>query len=98
MTYELAKELKDAGFQQWGANRAVDGTKITVSSPEYTADYYVPSLEELIEGCSSFSTLEHLTDEEDITGWRAHAGYGDYYHGLTPSEAVAKLWINLHKK
>jgi len=53
MKYELAKQLKDAGFPQYGKNRDVDGSLVTIdSSIGQIHDFvYIPTFEELIEAC-----------------------------------------------
>lgn len=90
MDYELAKELKDAGFRQdlerkpiWV--RDLDGTMLTL-----------PTLSELIEACrGSFFRLTYAD------GWEASSDSGGkwtYVGGLTPEEAVAYLWLALNKK
>ena len=96
MNYELALELQDAG---WGRGKD---------------DYCPPSLgcceitlEELIEECGEgFETLSRDTStsttcwvvntfgeidapEETVLGW---------FEGKTPTEAVARLWLELNKK
>lgn len=104
MNYELAKQLKDAGFQQKGSNgfpgiMNIDGDQ----------ELYYPSLEELIEACGDkFDRLERWDDTE----WRVYmteeafansdnecsvvecCGYDT---GLTPEQAVARLWLNLNE-
>lgn len=94
MTYELAKELKDAGFrldysdQEWHTYR-----------PTF------PTLSELIEACGDrFGAMdvirfagqptiyvagEYITRDGDIDSPRGE--------GQTPSEAVARLWLAIHK-
>lgn len=97
MNYELAKELKDAGFPQgmgdylyapdvkeWGANDMAQS----------------PTLSELIEACGPDN---EFTLWKQPSGWQAINGhYGDDAtaegSGSTPEEAVAWLWLALNKK
>jgi hypothetical protein len=94
MTYELCKQLKDAGFPQ----EVVRGEMLgRMRIPDMNA--YSPTLEELIEACGNDFTglsngkewravkLNAFTGPEDIEGL-----------GSTPSEAVANLWLKLQEK
>lgn len=103
MNYELAKQLKDAGFSQKGAGRVassntpfVKGNKI-----DYVDEhFYIPTLSELIEACGDrFLELALL----DNGKWYAAGGEGRVYHHemnnfSTPEIAVANLWLELNKK
>lgn len=96
MTYELAKQLKDAGFPQgeWTHQRKVEGMNGYES-------YFVPTLSELIEACGDeFMHLERNTDSDtDEIYWVAYAVTPEKGSlGSTPEEAVAKLWLELNKK
>lgn len=101
MNYELAKQLEAAGFKQYGDNRAVDGAKIMIGHPDYTAEYYVPTLEELVEECGDgFVSVvgrnrKHwLASLSSVDGTTLiQIGFGD-----SPTEAVAKLWLALNKQ
>lgn len=97
MDYPLAKELKEAGFpqQEFSLSQPFFG-----EWPHDTAPYqwpYNPTLEELIEACTGRLTCFSL--EEHSNDWRA--GYlkprAEYYSGKTPTEAVARLWLAVHK-
>lgn len=106
INYELAKQLKDAGFPQ-------------VKEPTYGQGYwysenggegvYIPTLSELIGACGDW--FFRLTQIEDGKSWVAGGVTPGYkwknsdrqpitYLGLgpTPEEAVAKLWLELQKK
>lgn len=113
MNYELAKQLKDAGFPQDGEGENIfNETWDEPNTEKYheRPSAYLPSLSELIEVCgvsfesltkTSFSACQDnslvLSVEEpnvaylatsiaeEVKGW-----------GLTPEEAVAKLWLELH--
>ena len=85
MTYELAKELMDAGFPQKSMN---------VGSPaEYTPEgAYIPTLSELIEACGELDFhLQHFVGAD----WGAWGGL-KVGHGPNPEEAAARLWLALH--
>lgn len=89
MNYELAKQLKDAGFP-WPTDKE-----------KYDICCWEPTLSELIEACGN--NFELLTSRSVGIKWRADSwpwgtlkknveGKGD-----TPEEAVARLWIELRK-
>lgn len=89
MNYELAKELKDAGFPQGDTGR-----KVGLRSDEAI----VPTLEELIEKCGDkFYSLVFAIDND----WRAFSETDQWNtvataDGKTPTEAVARLWLALN--
>jgi hypothetical protein len=93
MDYELAKQLKDAGFPQ----TRNDASIISPTNDELVETLMYPTLEELIEACGEqFKRLEQQhTAKYD---WWATA----YSHGAivcggkTPEEAVGRLWLALH--
>ena len=88
MNYELAKQLKDAGFPD-------KYTKDCKCLP-------VLSLSNLIEACGeNFAGLGRNKFKKEIR-WLASQNIdkfgnwlGLYGHGSTPEEAVAKLWLAL---
>lgn len=113
MDYELAKQLKDAGFPQNGAGKYRTEKMQSVydngigNNPRYSArtydeKLYIPTLEELIEACGDklFALFR-----KGPTVWVADGGewiggyFGNEYciQGKTPSEAVARLWLALNK-
>jgi len=92
MNYELAKQLKDVGYPQEAAKGSfLSGTWF---EREKT---YIPTLEELIDACG----LKTFRLESWKEGWKA----GDYTSrsmkkyalGKTPTEAVARLWLEINK-
>lgn len=109
ISYELAKELKDAGF---AADRDVLGTQTGVGGGhtwlygpkgvESDDMAYVPTLSELIAACGE--DFELLTIQPVGEKWRADSWpFGGKKmnvegKGQTPEEAVAKLWLAVHKK
>lgn len=99
MEYELAKELKDAGFpvKEYGYG------------PDVWKDGFVsPTLSELIEACGSdFDSLKrYLNPNDDKWYWVAFAyqNRNQYeikptpmYSCSSPEEAVARLYLQLKK-
>lgn len=100
MNYELALQLKEAGFKQiWirhdyytdegmifraGTSRPLIGTEVSI-----------PTLSELIDACGD--------KFGDITKRSDHWTAGNYHcdeeeMGSFPEEAVARLWLKLNKK
>jgi hypothetical protein len=105
MTYELAKQLKNAGFPKENFQTCEGGEKCNLGiEPHY---FDAPTLPELIEACGdrleelSKTTHKGKSDQK----WGAYAyqceqceytkSYSGY--GSTPEEAVAKLWLALNK-
>lgn len=89
MTYELAKELKDAGFPQ--------------NMPQMDGWPCKPTLSELIEECGKAmygmyraDVLWHATGGKDVDDDRFMITFEE--DGSTPEEAVARLWLALNKK
>jgi len=95
MTYELAKELKDAGFpMEYELDNFSDFDK-------YKAWIDI-DLSELIEACGDkFDALGKCKDDgvsRIVDGWIAVDEDNKRRWGKTPEEAVAKLWLALNKK
>lgn len=96
MNYELARQLKDAGFPQ-KFHAIVDESTYRMK-PDYT-----PTLSELIEACGDdFEVLKR-----NPNGWYyAGSGLTDFPNGNrleagnwpTPEIAVAKLWLAINTK
>ncbi len=112
MNYDLALNLKNAGFPQ--ANPSYEGKDSWVDPENVHCNniisdaIYCPTLEELIEACGKhFLHLENRSGHERMEyAWRAMARYTptkDYVFdwilgaGETPSIAVANLWLELNK-
>lgn len=98
MEYKLAKELKDAGFPQDSGNPQVHTAlcgNFDNPDPECRSENrgVAPTLEELIEACGDgFKALE----KDSVAPWYA-LGITVRGKGLTPTEAVANLWLALNK-
>ena len=101
MNYELAKELKDAGFLQHTHDCAMyldeEGVSEVRRGKTSVQDAaYIPTLSELIEACGEdFGFLEKFNDEQN---WSAGDSRKLMDFGKTPAEAVARLWLALNKK
>jgi len=101
MNYELAKQLKEAGFPQiYGNFQTKDGCVYERASKNRA---HVPTLSELIDACGEDldSLNRHNGDcecEEDDCEyqWDALNRTLEYAPGKTPEEAVAKLWLKLN--
>lgn len=96
MTYELAKELKEAGFKyDWCTDMAATPPTDCPSTCEQMGCY--PTLSELIEACGE--QFRYLIRDGEKS-WRAWGiqGYELKHNYLTPEEAVARLWLALNKK
>ena len=110
MTYELAKQLKDAGFKQdyilgqWACEHGLD--KLMENSCNCYGEmlFYAPSLSELIEACGD--CLSHIKKWGGYWWAVSHCGHPEHEfggnnleeQGVTPEESVAKLWLELNKK
>ena len=112
MNYELAKELKDAGFpfkapfkeQEDLYFRGVKNAIVVIEN----CVFGWPTLSELIEACGNrFASLKLGTkriDETKISNWwYAYSGTdidanGFEADGSTPEEAVSRLWLVLNKE
>lgn len=82
MTYELAIELKDAGFP-----KLTDGG--------ITPPALFPTLSELIEACKP---VRLLLSEEKEGEWFVFGNTSVKSTGKTPEEAVARLWLAINNK
>jgi len=101
MNYELAKELKDAGFPQDG-HFGIDAVGTVGCIGDHPAKLPLivkaPTLSELIEACGERSfILNAARTRGHRNSWYAEAG-GVEAIGPTPEEAVARLWLALNKK
>jgi len=105
LEYDICKKLKKAGFPQnkWAGITVFDGVGNT---QEHGA--YCPTLEQLIEACQTTIEGKYKRDFKLVL-----AGQTSYWSmvttnenknlipvktGSTPSEAVANLYLSLHKK
>ena len=106
MTYQLAKQLKDAGFKQSGNGYILEPANRLINEQEAAKEQcYAPTLSELIEACGdNFYDLVHRVSKvSKKMEWVASVSYGmekppELGWGATPEEAVAKLWFALNDK
>ena len=103
MTYELAKELKEAGFPQTGEHLDYDRCPYMIYPNDIDDGVskngcYVPLLEELIEACGyNFGALIYRFQDQNI-GWIYECIKGNIKtQGVTPEEAVVNLWLKLNE-
>lgn len=103
MNYELAKELKDAGFPQYERDTEREGYFV---KDENDNDAYAPTLEELIEACVDGEHEVRLiwsfkekwcASQEGLTFPNGKFEMGvEIFDCPTPEEAVANLYLALH--
>lgn len=102
MNYELAKQLKEAGFPQpnpleegkhFAYGPTIDGGATGLSTSDM-APFYCPTLEELIDACGEFDLKIR---KESTEARKLHTGLLKI-KGAIPVEAVANLWLALNKK
>jgi hypothetical protein len=95
MNYELAKQLKDAGFPQGDYQSRVRLRQAFVNwESEHnpiTEWFAMPPLSELIEACDTLIDLYGHGSQ-----WGAETPKGLVVEGTTPEEAVARLWLALN--
>ena len=105
MNYELAKQLKDAGFPQggqwekWLCNCAISKTRQYSKVHDWNTEHcppkeaiYVPTLEELIEACGVGTQLHYHSARSTAMSSQVIG----MFHERTPTEAVARLWLALN--
>ncbi len=102
MEYDLAVQLKDAGFPQRGRGDFVNDRR---SSPSGNDGYfgrrvYAPTLSELIEACGEDLAIIIVANHEcsalEQYDWDKDCGFGQKGLGTTPQAAVARLWLALY--
>lgn len=108
MNYELAKQLKEAGFPQnhgkMGEYPMYVAPVDEPGKPTLSRDICrVPTLEELILEVYKYCHEVRLECVKDNPGiWAACTSWGDleddWQRGNSPTEALAKLWLTLHTK
>lgn len=95
MNYELAKELKDAGFPFKNYGTGFDSKGNLESRP-------IVELSELIEACGEFGFESLISSfggewKKYFIAKSAPKTGSKQGTGKTPEEAVAKLWLELNK-
>lgn len=101
MNYELAKQLKDAGFPIIEkADKAPQPREYQIKNLGEVV--CIPTLSELIEAVERKIPFTYFGLEKHSNDWRAGTlktgGMNEMTSGSTPEEAVAKLWLELNKK
>jgi hypothetical protein len=103
MDYFLAKELKDAGFPQNGKNYE---THTDINDSALVERIVNPTLSELIAACPTRMGAATFVLGAANEGQAWVACYFDFgtnrgaelnETGKTPDEAVARLWLTLHR-
>lgn len=104
MTYELAKQLKDAGLEQegFGKRRHDPECKLRRGLTDLCTAY-VPTLSELISACWKDSHNFRLDYVQVTAKWAACTNWGNGYEdngcdGNSPEEATARLWLLIHNE
>jgi hypothetical protein len=107
ISYELAKQLKDAGFPQTGRGGYLSMSNGLVGWSQANLNHGIsqPTLEELIEACGDkFGNLARNGGfvkwtplHSQWVAWRVNDRLGGY-GGSTSIEAVARLWLALNTK
>ena len=100
MDYELAKELKDAGFRF--SERDEDEYGDFYKDEDDGVFYHYPTLSELIEACGEDLSAMLFIDNKWVVGRQGMPfSYLSEQHtqakGATLEEAVSKLWLTLNK-
>lgn len=97
ISYELAKQLKDAGFPLIRMlEKKENGVYFSTAEPKY----FNPTLSELIEACREAldEIVIYITDGSvEVKGANPLYGLDLNIKGSTPEEAVAQLWLQLNK-
>ena len=92
MQYELAKKLKDAGYEM---------DYMLGNFSEYdkkTANIWIP-LDELIEACGEeFDALKYFGHDIWVAEGEDEPLEPHHVSGKTPEEAVAKLWLAINNQ
>lgn len=100
MNYDLAKQIKDAGWNQ--NHDCIDGKSIGNSIGACLCMPTIPTLSELIEACGdNFEGIRHVVRKGiGIDYWLAECTdvKAICCEGKNPEEAVVRLWLALNGK
>lgn len=105
MNYELAKELKDAGFPQeakygtyfFNNNKVLVFIDENIEGLSWTQYVRCPTLSELIEACKGITIKLWINANHNQCGvQRELQSLDDVTWYDTPEEAVARLYLALH--
>jgi hypothetical protein len=112
MNYELAKQLKDAGFPQktnfgsffyheepteFGTPKVTKWLENLTTLQQPSCDVLCPTLEELIELCRERKSGFRLICGSDGIWNATLIDHSEVGRGSSPTEAVARLWLVLNK-
>ncbi len=96
ISYDLAKQIKDAGFPN---------SRMTAHLDAHSGEWSMqgqPTLSELIEACGMFfhCLYKGVMEKEwwEASGWTMPDGKHEKFIGKTAEEAVANFWLKLNKK
>jgi hypothetical protein len=110
MSLELAKELRNAGFPNIHDLQHRQGRQFLASDDRVSfyslgelappENWFIPTLEELIEACEKKEGYDHFSLEHRQLGWFASIEAQDEQTSsgspqATAEEAVARLWLAL---
>ena len=104
ISYELCKQLKDAGFRWNGKGETkLFFNGVETNGPENESIYH-PTLSELIEACVGnepvkFGLMQEYSSKSG-TSWHAYVDFPKLVtaDAKTPEESVMKLWLKLHDR
>ena len=101
MDYDLAVQLKDAGFPQQGGGVFVHDCRSNASGNDhYCGSAYAPTLRELIDACGNELAMIIVAEDEcsalEQYDWDKDCVWGQKGLGSTPRAAVARLWLALY--
>ena len=94
MNYELAEQLKDAGFPQHEGSIDPHCHDSHCQGGGCFKEYCVPNLSELIEACGKSGFFLMWEDNKWVAG-KMHSGITNRGFGGMPETATAKLFIAL---
>jgi hypothetical protein len=92
ISFQLARQLKDAGFPQ---------SELARAQRKAGYDYVcMPALATLIEACrEDFGALRREADVWVACEYISERGrWGNAHEGESPEDAVARLWLSLNRK
>jgi hypothetical protein len=97
MHYDLALELKNAGFPQYGKGTWTLPLDRLVGRRDDRV--YVPTLEELIDACGErFTSLDQVFKPKEGNTYEPSWLANSMERGSTATEAVARLWLALNQR
>lgn len=113
LSYELARELKDAGFPKIRIGENFNHTVGNHSddrggASDYPCDCmkdYFPTLEELINASPMLHGISRYRNgRRSVKGWWVFGlkseldSFSEWYEGSTLEEALARYWLAVHNR